>query len=98
MAATAAAPHSTLGALEIGVIIGLFLFGIVTAQVSIYYQRFPEDPLHIKGLVSVWSDHHSTSAQRRTGRSRLVSAHHFLPSLTLLRCRATGVLMLATPY
>ena len=46
-----ASTYSTIGALEIGVMIGLFLFGISTAQASIYYQRFPQDPLQIKSLV-----------------------------------------------
>jgi hypothetical protein len=42
---------TTFGAIEIGVFLALFLFGIVTAQASVYFQRFPEDPLHIKSLV-----------------------------------------------
>jgi len=43
--------NGTLGALEIGVLISLFLFGIVTVQTSVYYDRFPKDPWHVKFLV-----------------------------------------------
>ena len=43
--------QSTIGAVEIGVFIALFLFGIVTAQCSVYYQRFPQDPFRIKTIV-----------------------------------------------
>src|ERR1700728_4763763 len=43
--------HYTLGALEIGILISLFLFGIVTVQCSVYYDRFPNDSWHIKFLV-----------------------------------------------
>jgi hypothetical protein len=47
--------NDTLGALEIGVLISLFLFGIVTVQTSVYYDRFPKDPWHVKFLVAfVW--------------------------------------------
>jgi hypothetical protein len=41
--------------MEIGILISLFLFGIVTVQTSVYYDRFPKDPWHIKYLVAfVW--------------------------------------------
>ena len=43
--------RATLGALEIGVFIALFLFGIATAQSFVYFQRFPKDPLFMKSLV-----------------------------------------------
>jgi hypothetical protein len=47
--------NGTLGALEIGVLISLFLFGIVTVQTSVYYDRFHKDPWHVKFLVAfVW--------------------------------------------
>jgi len=42
----------TLGALEIGIIISLFLFGIVTVQTSVYFDRFQQDPWYIKCLVA----------------------------------------------
>ncbi|THU99666.1 hypothetical protein K435DRAFT_837571 [Dendrothele bispora CBS 962.96] len=43
---------STIGALEIGMMISGILFGIVTTQVYIYHKNFPNDPLWLKiGLV-----------------------------------------------
>ncbi|PPQ66059.1 hypothetical protein CVT24_000241 [Panaeolus cyanescens] len=46
---------STLGAIQVGVMISLFLFGLVTAQVYIYMNRFHNDPWILKYLVpTVW--------------------------------------------
>lgn len=50
-AAAEAQLETTLGALEIGVLIALFFFGTVTAQSSLYYKRFPKDRWNIKALV-----------------------------------------------
>ncbi|KAJ7350036.1 hypothetical protein DFH08DRAFT_863467 [Mycena albidolilacea] len=45
----------TVGALEIGILFAVCLFGAVTVQVAIYYTRFPTDPYVLKGLVAlVW--------------------------------------------
>ncbi|KAJ7112807.1 hypothetical protein C8R43DRAFT_133177 [Mycena crocata] len=45
----------TIGALQIGVLFGVCLFGAVTVQVLLYYARFPHDPYALKGLVAlVW--------------------------------------------
>lgn len=41
----------TIGALEIGVFISTFLFGVITVQAHIYFRRFPNDGLVIKTLV-----------------------------------------------
>jgi hypothetical protein len=46
---------STLGALEIGCMLLIFLFGIVTLQAAVYFESFPEDPLTFKSLVSTIS-------------------------------------------
>ncbi len=43
---------NTFGALEIGGAVSVFLFGVVTLQTHIYFQRFPEDRLYFKVLVS----------------------------------------------
>ncbi|KAF8148434.1 hypothetical protein B0H34DRAFT_802967 [Crassisporium funariophilum] len=45
--------HGTLGALSIGVLISVFIFGIATVQTYIYYSRFPQDQLKWKILVAV---------------------------------------------
>lgn len=42
---------STLGLLEIGGFLAVFLFGLVTLQMFIYYGRYPNDPKKIKALV-----------------------------------------------
>ncbi|KAJ6523695.1 hypothetical protein DFH09DRAFT_1190348 [Mycena vulgaris] len=44
-------PHNTLGALQIGVHVSYFLFGVTTTQAYIYYGRFPNDSIKIKLLV-----------------------------------------------
>jgi hypothetical protein len=49
-----AAIDSTLGALEIGVAISYFLFGIFTLQVFIYFKNHPDDPPVLKVLVRVF--------------------------------------------
>jgi len=49
-------PNSTVGAVEIGMLLGSFLFGLVTCQAYVYYQRFPKDTILFKLLVGViWS-------------------------------------------
>jgi len=46
----------TIGALEIGILVAICLFGAVSVQAVLYYTRFPSDPLFIKSLVAlVWS-------------------------------------------
>ncbi|KAJ7635902.1 hypothetical protein B0H17DRAFT_1107338 [Mycena rosella] len=48
-------PDTTLGAYQIGVLISYVLFGVTTAQMYIYYTRFPEDSIQLKILVAfVW--------------------------------------------
>ncbi|KAJ7608932.1 hypothetical protein DFH06DRAFT_1111036 [Mycena polygramma] len=45
----------TLGAVEVGVLFGTFLFGIATLQAFNYYVTFPKDTIHVKALVAfVW--------------------------------------------
>lgn len=69
--------NSTLGALEIGVLIATCLFGALTVQVYIYYARFPQDPWGIKAMV-------------RTGRISLAKTfklrHEFDRWLSFGRC------------
>ncbi|KAJ7851099.1 hypothetical protein B0H13DRAFT_2360378 [Mycena leptocephala] len=47
--------NSTLGAVEIGVLVSYVLFGVTTTQTYIYYSRFPDDSRKLKALVAfVW--------------------------------------------
>jgi len=45
--------HDTIGALQIGSLFAIFLFGIVTVQAYLYYNAFREDRWMYKTLVSV---------------------------------------------
>jgi len=45
--------HTTLGAMEIGATISVFLLGAVTVQVYIYHRKFASDNWRIKLLVAV---------------------------------------------
>ncbi|KAJ6507580.1 hypothetical protein DFH09DRAFT_1199724 [Mycena vulgaris] len=46
----------SLGAIEIGLVLGTFLFGILTLQTFNYYGAYPTDSKWLKGLVTlVWS-------------------------------------------
>lgn len=44
---------NTIGALEVGSVIAVFLFGIVTLQCHTYYTRFRDDPWSFKAMVRV---------------------------------------------
>ncbi|KAJ6548771.1 hypothetical protein B0H19DRAFT_1265565 [Mycena capillaripes] len=47
--------NTTIGALQIGVLVSYMLFGVTTTQTYIYYSRFPEDSRKLKALVGfVW--------------------------------------------
>ncbi|KAJ7717881.1 hypothetical protein B0H16DRAFT_1610182 [Mycena metata] len=47
---------STLGALELGVLLSYLLFGVTTTQSYVYYTRFPNDDWKLKLLVAfVWA-------------------------------------------
>jgi hypothetical protein len=41
----------TLGALQIGAILAVYLFGIITLQAYTYFRHFPEDKTVFKALV-----------------------------------------------
>jgi hypothetical protein len=43
----------TLGAFEVGVLISVFLFGIVTCQSYVYYRKFPLDAWILRLLVAI---------------------------------------------
>ncbi|KAJ7440261.1 hypothetical protein FB451DRAFT_1443560 [Mycena latifolia] len=46
----------TIGVLEIGTFVAIFLFGLVTGQVYVYFSRSANDPLGLKVLVGlVWA-------------------------------------------
>ncbi|KAJ2912093.1 hypothetical protein MD484_g8321, partial [Candolleomyces efflorescens] len=46
----------TLGALQIGAILAVYLFGIITLQAYTYFRHFPEDKIVFKALVgTVWT-------------------------------------------
>jgi hypothetical protein len=42
---------NTFGAIEIGSIIAIFLFGIITLQAYVYFTNFDEDHLAFRALV-----------------------------------------------
>lgn len=44
---------STYGAILIGVLVAVFLFGIVTLQTHIYFSQFPDDRLVFRALVRI---------------------------------------------
>ncbi|KAG5726752.1 hypothetical protein E4T56_gene15195 [Termitomyces sp. T112] len=47
--------NPTIGAFEIGVMVSMFLFGLVTSQVFSYFKKFPNDPYLMKAFVgAVW--------------------------------------------
>ncbi|KAJ7851103.1 hypothetical protein B0H13DRAFT_2360381 [Mycena leptocephala] len=45
--------NSTLGAVEIGVLVSYVLFGVTTTQTYIYYSRFPDDSRKLKAFGCV---------------------------------------------
>ncbi|KAJ7260516.1 hypothetical protein B0H12DRAFT_1107675 [Mycena haematopus] len=48
-------PNTTLGSLQIGVLVSCVLFGVATMQCYIYFTRFPEDSRTLKALTAfVW--------------------------------------------
>ncbi|KAJ7473181.1 hypothetical protein B0H11DRAFT_2037497 [Mycena galericulata] len=63
----------TLGAMEIGAILGTFLFGIETLQTFNYYRRFPEDSKLLKATVTtIVSYLHKQRLKDLEGRCDLV--------------------------
>ncbi len=44
----------TLGLVEIGISVSLFLFGVSTIQLRTYRSRFPDDSLRLKAFVSAY--------------------------------------------
>lgn len=47
--------NATIGAFQIGSIISVFLFGIITLQAHLYYTSFQEDRWSFKVLVRLYS-------------------------------------------
>ncbi|CAK5272512.1 unnamed protein product [Mycena citricolor] len=47
------AMDSTLGAMEVGGVVGTFLFGIETLQTFHYFRRFSQDPAYLKWTVAL---------------------------------------------
>ncbi|KAF8891413.1 hypothetical protein BD779DRAFT_1515101 [Infundibulicybe gibba] len=47
----------TIGALEVGVLISTFFFGICTVQTCTYYRRYPDDKCLIKAMVCLELGH-----------------------------------------
>ena len=45
---------TTIGALQIGSLFAIFLFGIVTLQAYLYYDAFPKDRWTYKSLVKIY--------------------------------------------
>lgn len=55
MASPTVSLDSTFGALEIGTLIAVFLFGVVTLQTDFYFREFQNDKQWLKGTVFlVW--------------------------------------------
>lgn len=47
--------NDTVGAMEIGVLVSAFLFGVISCQTWVYYRKFPTDPIILKLLVAtIW--------------------------------------------
>ena len=44
---------NTFGALEIGTLVAVFLFGLITMQTEYYFREFRGDPKWLKILVAV---------------------------------------------
>ncbi|TRM69223.1 hypothetical protein BD626DRAFT_473357 [Schizophyllum amplum] len=49
---TIAVPHDTLGALLVGVALSTIFYGVMFMQTCMYYMRFPDDSLWLKGVVA----------------------------------------------
>ncbi|EAU80855.1 hypothetical protein CC1G_13142 [Coprinopsis cinerea okayama7 len=45
--------HGTIGALELGSLFSMFLFGVLSVQLHLYYQRFPDDRWYYKWMVAL---------------------------------------------
>lgn len=43
--------HNTIGALQIGSLLSIFLFGIITLQVNVYFQTYRKDKWLFKVMV-----------------------------------------------
>lgn len=48
----AATLDNTLGAMQIGATLAMFLFGILTLQVETYFHLFADDHIGLKAIVS----------------------------------------------
>ena len=68
---------NTLGALQIGSLVAVFLFGILTLQAHSYYTTFPEDKWPYKTLVCI---HPSLSS-----RYHLIREHYALGRVFVVR-------------
>ncbi|KAJ7114955.1 hypothetical protein C8R44DRAFT_795102 [Mycena epipterygia] len=53
MAAYTPALDGTPGAIEIGTVVGTFLFGILTLQTFNYYRQFPQDLMPLKIIIAI---------------------------------------------
>jgi hypothetical protein len=73
--------QDTLGALSIGALVSLFLFGAITLQVYMYLIHFQNDNRNLKMLVS------ATYSQRYLARSVLyIYLNRFPGGLRMVRC------------
>jgi hypothetical protein len=69
---TLPALHGTLGSIEIGLVLGTFLFGLLTLQAFNYFRTSTNDTLLLKTLVGVPLAACSAPLFTRiSGRSRL---------------------------
>ncbi|KAJ7302612.1 hypothetical protein DFH08DRAFT_826495 [Mycena albidolilacea] len=75
-ATSIAALDGTLGSIEIGGVVGTFLFGIITLQVHNYYRTYPADSIPLKLLVSQFFRFVSSLAETGLGRCHLVGKIH----------------------
>jgi hypothetical protein len=44
--------QNTFGILEVGTMVAVFLFGIITVQTEYYFREFREDHIWLKALVA----------------------------------------------
>jgi len=64
---------NTLGALLIGTLLGVLLFGMITLQVYTYVMDYPKDKWHLKFMVGFLFNFSSESEKRRLMCCRLAS-------------------------
>ncbi|CAK5282484.1 unnamed protein product [Mycena citricolor] len=84
------AMDSTLGAMEVGGVVGTFLFGIETLQTFHYFRRFSQDPAYLKWTVALlwWvASAPCNGVQAQSGQVSRAGTLHYDMALALLTHR-----------